>query len=245
MALLITFLAGISIGVGALIVKYSKNPDLLSHLSLSLALGAMIVLVLFDLGPEAAELADEAGLGQTLLTVALGVALLALLEFFIPDHDGAASDTSPDGETSEAIHVGLMTVAALALHNIVEGMSIYALALNDLRGGAIYALGVALHNLPMGMLIFSALRHERKRVKALAFAGALFSTVLGGLVMMLVSPLVTQTTMELLTCLALGMILYIIVMELLPHVLRERPAWVGAAGTAVGFALVLASSLLG
>lgn len=240
MGLLVTFLAGISMGVGALFVKYSRHPELLSQVSVSLALGAMAVLALFDLGPETVELASQVGAIRTLLVVAFGAGILALLELFIPDHDAAGADGSAEG----SIHVGLMTVIALVLHNVVEGMSIYALTLQNVQSGVIYALGVALHNLPMGMLIFSALRQERRSVKTLALGGALLSTVLGGIVMMFLSPLVTQGAMEMLTSLALGMILYIVVMELLPHVITERPAWIGVLGTAAGFALVMAASLL-
>lgn len=61
----------------------------------------------------------------------------------------------------------------------------------------------------------------------------------------LLSSLLTEVVVGMLTALALGMILYIMFAELLPHVLRERPAWIGAAGTLVGFALVLAATFLG
>ena len=139
----------------------------------------------------------------------------------------------------------LMTVLALVIHNIVEGMTIYALSAADLRQGAIYALGVGLHNIPMGMLVYSTLRHEKSSVKLVAFGGALLSTVLGGLVMMVLSPVVTDQVMGMLTCVALGMILYIAIAELLPHSLKVRPAWVPVSGTIVGVAVVWLATMLG
>lgn len=245
MELLITFLAGMSVLVGAAVVRYSKRPDLLAHLSLSLALGAMAMLALFDLGPETVELAGEVGVVPTLLTVGLGVGVLASLELFIPDHDAPEHSDDKAGEEASEVHVGLMTVAALVLHNLVEGMAIYALSLESLQGGMVYALGVALHNVPMGMLICTTLRDESRSVKAGALMGALVSTALGGVAMMLLSSMLTEVVMGMLTALALGMILYIMFAELLPHVLRERPAWIGAAGTVAGFVLVWAATLLG
>lgn len=244
MELLITLLAGTSVILGAIIVRYSKKPDLLVHLSLSLALGAMAMLALFDLGPETVELAGGVGPVPAILAVALGVGLLAALEVLVPDHGSPDPEGDPAGEEASEVHVGLMTVAALVLHNLVEGASIYALATQDLRGGMVYALGVALHNIPMGMLVCTTLRDERRSVQVLALLGMLFSTALGGVLMMLLSSVLTEVIMGMLTSVALGMILYIMFAELLPHVLRERPAWVGAAGTLAGFLLVWVATTL-
>jgi ZIP family zinc transporter len=242
--LLVTFLAGMSMAVGALFVKLFRDPHRLSHASSALALGAMLALALFDLGPESVGFARETGAPSALLLVAAGFGLLALLELFIPDHDDAAAHEHHVSEDAIEAHIGLISVVALALHNLVEGMAMYALADASLQQGAVYAFGVALHNIPMGMLVFTALRSERRGVKALAFGGALLSTVAGGLVMMLLSGYVSDHVMEMLTCVAFGMILYIAFVELVPHVVRTRPAWASAVGVACGLVLVWCASLL-
>lgn len=245
MELLVTLLAGTSVVLGALIVRYAKNPDLVVHLSLSLALGAMAALALFDLGPETVELAGEAGVVPALLAVGVGAGILAVLEALVPDHGSPDPQADPEGEEASEVHVGIMTVVALVIHNLVEGMSIYGLALQDMRAGAVYALGVALHNVPMGMLVCSTLRGEPRRVRLAALCGMLLSTTLGGVLMMLVSQLLTTGVMGMLTSIALGMILYIMLAELAPHVLCERPASAGALGVAAGFVLVWVATSLG
>ena len=245
MALLVTFLAGISMALGALVVKVDRHPDLIGNLSVALALGSMGALVALDLGPEAVEAAKEFGATPAILAVAAGAALLLALDHFIPDHDDEHTHELHRSADDIAVHIGLMTVLALVIHNIVEGMTIYALSAADLRQGAIYALGVGLHNIPMGMLVYSTLRHEKSSVKLVAFGGALLSTVLGGLVMIVLSPVVTDQVMGMLTCVALGMILYIAIAELLPHSLKVRPAWVPVSGTIVGVAVVWLATMLG
>lgn len=243
MELLVTFLAGMSMAVGALFVKLFRDPHRLSHASSALALGAILALALFDLGPEAVEFAGEAGAASALLLVGAGFGLLALLELFVPDHDDAAAHEHHVSEDAIDAHIGLLSVIALVLHNLVEGMAMYALASVSLQQGLVYAFGVALHNIPMGMLVFTALRTEGRGIKSLAFGGALLSTVAGGLVMMLLRGYVSGHVMEMLTCVAFGMILYIAFVELVPHVARTKPAWASAAGVACGFALVLVATL--
>jgi ZIP family zinc transporter len=242
--LLITFLAGMSMAVGALFVKCVKDPHILSQLSTSLALGALAALVVFDLGPEAVEYALNENLIMALVALFVGFGLLSLLETLIPNHDHAEDHDAHATEDEIAVHIGLISVVALMVHNVVEGMTMYALALESLQQGAIYAFGVALHNIPMGMLIFTALRSERRRIKALALAGALLSTVLGGLIMMAMSGSISPDSMELLGCAALGMVLYIALEELVPHTLYMQPRWVSVLGTLAGFALVVVASML-
>ena len=245
MELLITFLAGMSMAVGALFVKFVRDPHRLSQASSSIALGAMLALSLFDLGPEAIEFALDSGVLPAVLLAAAGFGLLALLELFIPDHDDASAHERHVSEDAIDVHIGLISVVALMLHNLVEGMAMYALALDSLQQGAIYGFGVALHNIPMGMLVFTALRSEKRGTKALALGGALLSTVAGGVVMMLLSSVISSHVMEMLTCVAFGMILYIALVELLPHVLRSKPARTSAIGVAAGFLLVYVASLFG
>ena len=120
MELLVTFLAGMSMAVGALFVKLFRDPHRLSHASSALALGAILALALFDLGPEAVEFAGEAGAASALLLVGAGFGLLALLELFVPDHDDAAAHEHHVSEDAIDAHIGLLSVVALVLHNLSD-----------------------------------------------------------------------------------------------------------------------------
>ncbi|MBQ8026001.1 MAG: ZIP family metal transporter [Oscillospiraceae bacterium] len=240
MALLITFLTGVSIIVGALVIKLSRDPERIEQISIALALGAMGAIAALDVIPEILEIYTGRSLLLPALLVLAGVGLLKLLDLFIPehDHDGRLSD-------AEAAHIGTISAVALVLHNIVEGMTVYSLSLTSLRQGAVVALGIGLHNIPMGMLIYSMLQRERRPVKYAVFAVVSLSTLIGGLLLALVTAGLSELVTGALMCVALGMLLYIMFFELLPHTVKSRPVWLSAAGVAAGFALVLVSSLFG
>ena len=59
MALLITFLTGVSIIVGALVIKLSRDPERIEQISIALALGAMGAIAALDVIPEILEIEEE------------------------------------------------------------------------------------------------------------------------------------------------------------------------------------------
>ena len=84
MAIVITFLAGISILIGAFIIKTVKNPHTVEQISIALALGSLLSLMLFDLLPDLYEATAETPWYLILIFVVIGIGLLRILDFFIP-----------------------------------------------------------------------------------------------------------------------------------------------------------------
>lgn len=241
MPLLITFLAGVSIVVGAAITKVVSSQDRVRQISFSLALGALIALLFFDLIPDIRE--DGQGLGMVLIIVlvVLGVIMLKVLDIFIPEHD----DTEDNHDRGNAVHIGLISSLAIILHNVVEGMTVYSLSLGSLRQGAVFAFGIALHNIPMGMLIYSTMSQRKKSVRRTILLLVTLSTLVGGILMMLISGALTTNLMGALICIAAGMIIYIVFLELLPHVIRTNQVALSSISAACGFALVFLSCMVG
>ena len=240
MALLITFIAGISILVGAVIIKLFKNPETIEHLSIALALGSLFSLMAFDLVPEILESSHEMGLLIPIVFTAIGFVLLKLLDIFVPDHE----DTDENHDTENAAHIGLISALAVILHNIVEGMTVYSLSLSSFEKGAIFALGISLHNIPMGMLIYSTLADSKKAKKIAVFASVTVSTLIGGILMKLIAKHLTENVISCLVAMASGMIIYIIFLELIPHVIKTKPAKISIIGIITGFLIVLLSCKL-
>lgn len=240
MELVITFLAGASVLVGAVVVRMVYNQSRIAHLSMAIALGALLSLLIFDLLPEMAETAGGTGWILTLALVATGVLLLKLLDQFVPEHQ----DHEHNHDTGNALHIGLMSSLAVILHNIVEGMTVYSLAFADLRQGLIFAVGVALHNIPVGLLICSTIKNESIFRQVGVLSAVTLSTLAGGIIMLLVSGQMSETVTGALVSIATGMILYLVFWELLPHVLRTRARLLNITGTALGFFLVFLSTLL-
>jgi len=241
MAILITFLAGISILIGAVIIKTVKNPHTIEQISIALALGSLLSLMLFDLLPDLLHSGEELPFFLTIIFTLLGVGLLRILDFFIPEHE----DTEENHDDENAAHIGLISAIAVILHNIIEGMTVYSLSLSSQSQGVIFAIGIALHNIPMGMLIDSTLEGHKKSARYGILSAVTLSTLFGGILMTVISSVLTEAVITALVAIALGMIIYIVFFELLPHVLKTRPLPPSLIASVVGFLLVLGSSILG
>ena len=237
--LIMTLLLGFAVLAGMLIIKRSKNHERIESLSVALAFGAMLGIALFDLGPEMAETWSPRELWIPGLLILLGIGLLVLLDRFIPDHDEGGS-----GGEENMVHIGIMSAMAIILHNILEGMTVCSVALSSLVSGISLCVGVALHNIPMGMLIYTTLRREHGIKKYGILLLACGSTFAGGLLMALLHGLIAQRVLEGLVAIALGMVLYILIFELLPSVRHMENRACCYIGTAVGLLAVLAAAFL-
>ena len=247
MALLITLILGLSILAGVLIVKITDRSSGISDFSLALAFGTMTALAAVELVPEIFEHCGRGGFFVVPLGLAAGLFLLKGLDALVPDHGhhhgsgcgGYAAghavhhhghDESPE-DTAEMIHIGTMSAIAIAFHNIIEGMAVYSVARESLQMGIVMALAVGLHNVPMGMILYTTLRKETKRRMYGLLAAAVLSTFVGGLLMAALWTVLTDFFIGILMSLTLGMVVYIVIFELWPHL---KDTW-RTAGTAAGF----------
>ena len=163
--------------IGALLQKDSNR---VVSLLLSFAGGVMLSVVCFDLIAEA--IATEVGVMTVIFAVALGVAVIYLLNYWIdrktnpevPHIDKNHPKTADD--LDELIHsdhykvhharkdsraalllAGIVMACAIALHNVPEGMTIGASYANNdgVMGSSALMLAVliGLHNIPEGMAV--------------------------------------------------------------------------------------------
>lgn len=242
MGLVITFLLGLFFIVGSLFTKFSKNTKAIENISISVALGTMTSLIIFDLFPEMLEHMNGISIIWVVLLVLSGVGILKILDFFVPEHDhehGLHHDCSEEN----LIHIGIVSLIAIVLHNIIEGMAVYSISIDSFKTAMFVALGVGLHNIPMGMIISSTMEHEPKKYKMIALLLATFSTFIGGLIMSFISSIISDFAIGVLICITLGMILYIVIFELIPHILHGDNKKLSLIGIVFGVAIVLISSL--
>lgn len=214
-SLIITFVLGLFFIAGALVVKIVKDKERLEDFSVAAALGALVFISACDIVPEIFEIWSGTKLFLAALFVLIGVGLLMGLDHFVPDHDS-------DELEENMVHIGVMTVMALSLHNIVEGMSVYSISSTSLSGGISLAVGIGLHNIPMGMLIYSTLDKEKVLKKRIVLSCAAFSTFVGGLLMYLLGEFMNESIECALICVALGMVIYIVFFELLPALFTQK-----------------------
>lgn len=242
MGLIITFLLGLFFIVGSIFTKFSRNTKVIENISISVALGTMTSLVIFDLFPEMFEHMKGVSMIWVVLFVLLGLGILKLLDFFVPEHDhehGLHHDCSEEN----LIHIGIVSLIAIVLHNVIEGMAVYSISIDSFKMAMFIALGVGLHNIPMGMIISSTMEHEPKKYKIISLLFAALSTFIGGLIMFFVSSIITDFAIGVLICITLGMILYIVIFELIPHVLHGNNKKLSLIGIIFGVIIILISSL--
>lgn len=242
MALSITFLLGIFIIAGAAIARSTKDSELIEQLSISIAFGTMSALAVLELLPESMEHLESGNIVILAVCVLAGIALLKLLDHFIPDHDNAHG-FDHECTTENVIHIGIMSSVAIILHNIIEGMAVFSMAEKSVSVGLLIALGVGLHNIPMGMVIYSTLSREKRSRKLAFLMAAALSTFAGGVIMKLLWFMIDDFVIGILIALTLGMIIYIVVFELLVHLMHSKHKLLSLAGAAAGVAIILISSL--
>lgn len=248
MGLLITFILGIFILFGALIIKLSKNKKIVEQLSVSIALGTMTSLVCIELIPEVFETFKSDNFVKTiliiLLFISLGILILKILDRFIPDHDSEHS-LNHNCSDENLMHIGIVSSVAIILHNIIEGMAVYSVTSESLKLGILVGLGVGLHNIPMGMIISSTLSSKKndnkKNITILLLVS--ISTFLGGLLMMLISSVLNEFVIGILICITLGMLIYIILFELIPHLLHNKNKLLSVFGIIIGVLIIMISSM--
>lgn len=243
MGLWLTFLLGIFIILGAVVVFYLKNSEKFITFSVALATGVIMMLIITELIPEVLEHSPFTGIFKyivIIICVAFGFTLLLVLDKFIPDHEDDEATTKDDQKNLE--HIGLVSSIALVVHNVVEGMAIALLASKDLMAAFTASIGVGLHNIPLGMIIASSFYQQNKsKKKTLFVVGAVsLSTFLGGLI---ISFLPVRNYIEMVEAISLaltiGMLLFILILELIPKTLKSKDKKVSGYGFAIGVILMV------
>ena len=119
-------------------------------------------------------------------------------------------------------------------------MSVYGVATQSLSTALMLAFGIGIHNVPMGMIVYSGVRGQSVFRRGVVMGVAVLSTFVGGLVMFALGSNGDDGIVSFMVALTIGLLLYIITCELLPHVLHAHDRRLSFLGFLVGAALVLA-----
>lgn len=228
-AIFITLLSGVSFLIGYLITKFIKDEKKLVTFSVGFSFTIILGLIFFDLLPECLELLENKTL--ILLCIVVGIAVLKLLDIFIPNHEHGIN------KKSHMEHIGLISALALFLHNIIEGTAIYTTSLSNLSLGFFTALGVSFHNIPLGIQISSLVKNKKEKVFLLG--SLVFSSVIGIILIKVFNIVLNDTLTGVLISLTLGMLIYISMFELLCEVKEHIKKKELQIGTLLGIIVIL------
>ena len=273
----ITAIAGIGgTGMGGVIAcMFRKDSDKTVSLLLSFAAGVMTAVVCFDLLTEALKTDGRtANVWLVVCGVIIGFVVIALLNAWIDketNHEVAHIDENHPRtadsleELTHANHLhehmegrqprsglflaGMVMAAAIALHNVPEGMVIgtsFARTAEQLlsnRGGLIMALVIGLHNIPEGMAVavplISGGMSKWHSVGVTALSGA--PTILGALMGFLIGT-ISPTALVISLSFASGAMLYVVFGELLPESIlmwkSKLPAALAVLGLLTGLIII-------
>jgi ZIP family zinc transporter len=196
LALTLTFLAGLTTGIGGIIGLSSRrfSTEFIT-IALGFSAGAMVYVSLVEILPKARLalqplLGAQLGYGCTVLAFFAGILLMALVDGLLPTHpavesiqDLAASLEQPGPERSKLLRMGVFSALALFIHNFPEGLATFLGALENPKVGLSIAVAIAIHNIPEGLAVsapvFFATRSRSKAFWASFLSG--MAEPLGGL----------------------------------------------------------------
>ncbi len=258
-ALLLTLIAGLSTGLGGVIVLLTRK---FSTKTLSFALGfsagVMLFISMTELFAEAraslgSAFGERTGLLYTVLAFFAGIALIALIDNLIPSKDNPheySAAPSEDGAVPDStglMRLGLFSVIAIAIHNFPEGMATFVSAMESPRTGISIAVAVAIHNIPEGIMVAIPIYYAtRKKGKAVgnAFLSGLAEPVGGVVGYLLLSRIFDQSLNGTVLAVVAGIMTYIALDELLPSAEKFGHHHLSIIGVTAGMAVMAASMIL-
>lgn len=213
-AFLLTLIAGLSTGIGGLIVIFAKSDSKwLLNFSLGFSAGVMAVVSFGDLLPESTHMLSAyysinmAGI-ITVLAFFTGLFCAAVIDKVIPENDG-----------DNIGRVGIVSMIAMIVHNLPEGIATFMAGYQDVNLGISIAIAIALHNIPEGVSIAIPVYYSTgNKAKALWYALASgLSEPLGAVLTALVLwRFINEQTLGFLFGVIGGIMVYIALNELIP-----------------------------
>jgi len=150
LSFIITFLAGCSTMIGFLFIYLKDNSNKVLVSSLAFASGVMFLISVSDLIPSSFQLINSVyyfipAILICSIFVVIGVIISMTIDKYLPDNN-----TYND---KGLYRVGLISMLAIMLHNIPEGIATFLTTNHDLSLGITLAIALALHNIPEGISV--------------------------------------------------------------------------------------------
>jgi len=254
-AFLLTFLAGISTSIGAILAFFIKKENLSAlALGLGFSAGVMIYVSFIEILDKSEKALSHMISGNyaawiTVLMFFAGIILAAGIDRLIPHHIEHEMLEEVDEHKIKAgklQRMGLFTALALAIHNFPEGLATFMAGLTNVTLGVSIAFAIALHNIPEGISVALPIYHatdSRKKAFIVSTLSGMAEPVGAFLGYLLFRSFFNDFTFGLLFALVAGIMVYISLDELLPTAREYGQGHLEILGVTAGM-FVMAISLL-
>lgn len=232
-ALGLTTFAGLSTGIGGLIVMFFKRTNTKSlSVSLGFSAGVMIYISFVELFSSSRELlvsilGPKTGEFISIIAFFGGMLLIAIIDKLVPSyenpHESRGVEETEEGyvpdKDQKLLRTGTITALVIAIHNLPEGMATFVSSIQKPTLGIAIAVAIAIHNIPEGVSVSVPVYYatgSRKR----AFWWSLLSGLaepLGALIaFFILLPILNDTVFGILYGAIAGIMVFISFDELLP-----------------------------
>lgn len=238
LGIILTLVAGLFFLIGIIILKNIKNKASLSVFTIAMAFIVLLGLILEHLLPEVMSYKNW----YLLIPIVIGFLSFTIIDKLIPHHHHEHSDEKCDevDHNRHLEHIGLITIVALALHNIIEGITLYNVSSNDIKSGLLLMISVSLHNIPFGFQIGNLLDIKKNK---LLIAFLCLSSSIGALIMIAFGEL-NVLFESILLSLTFGMLLYIMLFEFLQEVIKGIRKKETIIGLIIGLIIIFITHII-
>lgn len=248
-AFTLTMFAGISTGLGSLIViaLKGKNYSILS-MFMGISAGVMISVSFMEILPESIanlqhNFGTKIGLQFALFSFFGGMSISALIDKCIPTEKAVTNKK----ESYKLYRTGIISAIIITLHNFPEGIATFMTAISNQKLAIPIAFAIATHNIPEGMSIATPIFYatgNRKRAFFYSFLTGL-SEPFGALVAYLVlAKFVDEVLFGVVFGVTAGIMVFISFDELLPLSYEYGEHYTAIYGLILGMAIMSTSLVM-
>lgn len=254
-ALLLTLFAGLSTGIGSLIAFIAKrtNTNFLS-LSLGLSAGVMIYVSFMEMLPKASSslttiYGDKLGTLYMILGLFGGIAIIALIDFVIPESRNPHEMHGVEEMKSNyrLKQTGIITAITIAIHNFPEGIATFMSALNSMEVAIPITVAIAIHNIPEGIAVAVPIYHStgsKKKAFWLSFSSGLAEPIGALIAFFFLLPFWNPSLDAFILSAVAGIMIFISLDELLPSAEKYGKHHLSIIGLVAGMAVMALSLFL-
>lgn len=210
-AFFLSIISGFGTLIGFFIIYLKCDKNKIIKYSLTLAGLVMIYISIFELIPESIQKFNTFNKNEIFIYVSLstlsGFLLIILLNKLIKNEN-------------DLYRVGVLSLIAIIIHNIPEGIITYISASNNIKLGLKLTLAIMLHNIPEGLTIAIPIYYSTKSKKKAFFytTFSAFSEPLGAFISYIfLSKIISNFILGLIFSQTAGIMITISITELFPE----------------------------